>query len=212
MYCYKAHPLCDAETGLPVAVVITTGSRNDSPLLPKLIDQAPADYAWFGPAVCVGDRGYDAGSNYALLLERNIAPVLRKRDLKPGKLYYGVYADDGVPTCSDGTPLDYVRTDADTGCYVYRLSADCLTDGGGCLRRKVSRRVKGYRVCGDAVWVDPQANIRLFGYPYRRNSPERLPYRQLRGSVERMYSVWKGSSVLERRCDRGLAKAQAGYC
>ena len=105
VYCYKAHPLCDAETGRPVAVAVTTGSRNDSPLLPKLIDQAPADYAWFGPAVCVGDRGYDAGSNYALLLERNIAPVLRKRDLKPGKLYYGVYADDGVPACSDGTPL-----------------------------------------------------------------------------------------------------------
>ena len=148
MYCYKVHTLCDAGTELPIAIVVTTGSQNDSPLLPKLIDRAQADYAWFSPEVCAGDRGYDAGSNYALLLTQGIAPVLRKRDLKSGRLHYGVYTGDGVPTCSDGTPLDYVRPDADTGCYIYRLSAECLAGGGRCSLRKVRRSVKGYQPKG----------------------------------------------------------------
>ena len=59
------------------------------------------------------------------------------------------------------------------------------------------------------MWIDPQANVRLFGYPYRRNSPDWWAYSDLRGSVERMYSVWKGGSALERHCYRGLAKVRA---
>ena len=167
------------------------------------------DHAWFGPTVCAGDRGYDSGSNYARLLDLGIAPVLHKRDLMAGELHYGVYTGDGVPTCSDGTPLEYVRTDTDTGCYVYRLSDECLAGGGNCLRRKVRRSVKGYQVKDNEVWVDPQANVRLFGYPCRRGGREWLDYSGMRGGVERMYSVWKGSSALERHCYRGLAKVRS---
>ena len=71
------------------------------------------------------------------------------------------------------------------------------------------RSVKGCRVCGDEVWVAPQANARLFGYPYRRNITEWRAYSDLLGSVERMYSVWKGASALEGHCYRGLAKVRA---
>ena len=57
--------------------------------------------------------------------------------------------------------------------------------------------------------MDPQANVRLFGYPCRRGSREWLDYSGMRGGVERMYSVWKGSSALERHCYRGLAKVRS---
>ena len=40
VFCYQAHTLCDMGTELSLAIVVTTGSRNDSPLLPKLIDRA----------------------------------------------------------------------------------------------------------------------------------------------------------------------------
>ena len=128
------------------------------------------------------------------------ARVLRKRDLKPGKLRYGVYTGDGAQTCSDGTPLDYVRTDADTGCYVYRLSDDCLGGGGGWTApgARCSRSVKGYRVCGDEVWVDPQADVRLFGYPYRWDNPEWREFNLMRGSGEDVFGV-------ERRISFGAA-------
>ena len=206
---YKAHTLCDAATGLPIAIVATTNSAGDSLLPPELVDTALVSYDWLDPAACSADRGYDAVKHYSCLLELNIAPVIRKKRVGRGRLHYGVYTNDGVPTCSDGAPLEYVRADGDAGCYVYRLSDECLAGGGGCFRRKARRSVKGYQVEGDEVWVDPQSDARLFGYPYRRSSPEWRELYRMRESVERMYSVWKGTSVLERHCYRGLAKVLA---
>ena len=40
-----------------------------------LVEQIQADSDWFCPVVCAGDRGYDAGTNYALLPELGVAPV-----------------------------------------------------------------------------------------------------------------------------------------
>ena len=59
------------------------------------------------------------------------------------------------------------------------------------------------------MWVDPQSDVRLFGYPQRRGRVAWLELILLRGSVERMYSVWKGASGLETHCCRGLAKVRA---
>ena len=70
--------------------------------------------------------------------------MLRKRELPKDRLHCGVYTGDGVPTCTDEVPLEYVCTGADTGCYVYRLSDDCVSASGDCLRRKARRNVKGY--------------------------------------------------------------------
>ena len=160
---YKAHTLCDAATGLPISIVVTTNSAGDSLLLPELVDTALASYDWLDPAACSADRGYDAVKHYSYLLELNIAPVIRKKRVGRGRLHYGVYTNDGVPTCLDGAPLEYVRTDGDACCYVYRLSDECLAGGGGCFRRKARRSVKGCQVVGDEVWVDPRgcAAVRL---------------------------------------------------
>ena len=57
--------------------------------------------------------------------------------------------------------------------------------------------------------VDPQDDVRVFGYPHRRGSAAWLEFSLLRGNVERMYSVWKGASGLEAHCYRGLAKVRA---
>lgn len=51
------------------------------------------------------------------------------------------------------------------------------------------RSVKGYRVCGDEVWIDPQADVRMFDYPYRRGNAEWREFSLMQGSVKRMYSV-----------------------
>ena len=41
---YKAHTLCDAATGLPISIAVTTNSAGDSLLLPELVDTALASY------------------------------------------------------------------------------------------------------------------------------------------------------------------------
>ena len=69
---------------------------------------------------------------------------------------------------------------------------------GNAFRRKVRRSAKGYRVCGDEVWVDPQADVRLFGYPYRWDNPEWREFSLMRGSGEDVFSV-------ERRIGFGAA-------
>ena len=42
MFCCKAHTLCDAATELPIDVALTAGNQGDSPMLPLLLEQAPA--------------------------------------------------------------------------------------------------------------------------------------------------------------------------
>ncbi len=61
--------------------------------------------------------------------------------------------------------------------------------GLDCPRRKVRRSVKGYRVCGDEVWIAPQADVRLFAYPYRRGCPERREFSLMRGSGADVFGV-----------------------
>ena len=58
-----------------------------------------------------------------------------------------------------------------------------------CFRRKVRGSVKGYRVCGDKVWVAPQADVRLFGYPYRWDNPEWREFSLMLGSGEDVFGV-----------------------
>ena len=98
-----------------------------------------------GVRVSVMEPGGDASANYALLPEPYIAPALCKKELSRGGPRYGVYTDDGVPNGSGGAPLKYGGGDADTGCYAYRLSGDCVSNGGDCLRRKLRSSVKGYQ-------------------------------------------------------------------
>ena len=125
--------------------------------------------------------------------------MLRKRDFKPGKLRYGVYTDDSADLFGRNTP----------GLCPYRFAYGllCLSVVRrlygwwrwlDCFRRKVQRSVKGYRVCGDEVWVDPQADVRLFGYPYRWDNPEWREFNLMRGSGEDVFGV-------ERRISFGAA-------
>ena len=67
---YKVHMVADANYGLPLAHIVTTAKRNDSPELPSVIARAEALYPWFRPTVAVADRGYDSRSNHEYLLQK----------------------------------------------------------------------------------------------------------------------------------------------
>ena len=166
VFCCKTHTLCDAATKLPLAVALTAGSRGDSPMLPLLLEQAQADYDWFRPAVCGGDRGYDASANYARLLEMDVASVLRNGELSRGRLHCGLYTGDGVPTYTDKAggpvtglrpwygvptytdkaPLEYVRADAErVAMFISCPMTVCLLAAIVCgARRRAASRAVGW--------------------------------------------------------------------
>ncbi len=54
---YKVHAVADVKHGIPLAQIVTSGNRNDSPLLPKVMEKAQAFYPWLKPKIAVGDRG-----------------------------------------------------------------------------------------------------------------------------------------------------------
>ena len=51
---YKVHAVADVKHGIPLAHIVTSGNRNDSPLLPKVMEKAQAFYPWLKPQIAVG--------------------------------------------------------------------------------------------------------------------------------------------------------------
>ena len=82
---------------------------------------------------------------------------MRKKERPKGRPNYGIYTKEGVPTGSDGAPLKYGGGDADTGCYVYRLS-------GNCLRRNV-KEARRRRILGCRLRNQQNPGIRLLETP-----------------------------------------------
>ena len=66
---FKAHVSCDAESGLPLRVRLTTGNRHDSPLLPELTSGLQAK-------AVVADAGYDSEKNINHILSMNAFPAI----------------------------------------------------------------------------------------------------------------------------------------
>ena len=190
---YKVHMVADANYGVPLAHVVTTAKRNDSPELPNVIARAEALYPWFKPSVVIADRGYDSTANHEHLYQKGIAPVIHiRRSQAHNGLHEGIYTKKGVPTCLGQVPMEYVRSDPKMG-HLYK----CRREGCHLATRP------GVHHCSDEVWEDPTRNIRLFGV-LRRDSEEWKALYAKRQAIGRVFKSMKESRRLERHCVRGL--------
>ena len=190
---YKAHMVADANYGVPLAHLVTTAKRNDSPELPAVIARAEALYPWFKPSAVIADRGYDSTANHEHLHGKGIIPVIHIRRSKGhAALYNGIYTEQGVPTCLGQIPMEYVRSDPEKG-HLYRCKGCHLADSMS----------GGIRHCDSQVWEDPSQDIRLFGV-LRRGSSEWKGLYIKRQAIERVFKSMKESRRLERHCIRGL--------
>src|ERR1035438_10338514 len=84
----KRHLICDGQ-GVPLAIQLTGGYRNDSHQALSLVDAIPALQGARGrprgrPDCVLGDRGYDAEAIRQGLRDRRIIPFLAKRNTEHG--------------------------------------------------------------------------------------------------------------------------------
>ena len=193
---YKLHMMVDAKYGIPLAQLVTTAKRNDSPLLPAVVEKARETFPWLQLKAVMADRGYDASSNHHYLHGEGVLPIIlqRRTSHRQDGLLDGIYTTEGVPTCLGKVPMEYIRSDPIKG-HLYR----CRT--GGC--HLVDSRVGMTRHCKDETWEDPTTNIKLFGV-IRRDSPEWKALYAKRQTIERTFKSMKESRRLERHCVRGL--------
>ena len=191
---YKVHMIADANYGLPLAHIVTTASRNDSPELPMVFAKTEGLYPWFHPSAVIADRGYDSAANHEFLRGKDALPIIHIRRKARGELYEGIYTKKGVPTCLGQIPMEFVRSDQERG-HLYRCNPK------GCRLAGSTRG--GIRHCDTEVWEDPTTNIRLFG-AIRRDGPEWKALYVKRQSIERVFKSMKESRRLERHCVRGL--------
>ena len=98
---YKVHMIADANYGLPLAHVVTTASRNDSPELPAVFAKTESLYPWFHPSAVIADRGYDSAANHEFLRGKDALPIIHIRRNPRGALFEGIYTEKGVPTVLD---------------------------------------------------------------------------------------------------------------
>jgi len=189
---YKCHTITDAE-GYYITDIFTTGSRHDSPMLPKLVNKARRMYGdKFDPRTASADKAYDSRENHEFLHSEGIAPLIPIKKMPKSKLRHGKYTDDGVPTCH-GLVMEYVSTDINTRKHLYRCPVDNHIPEGQMLP------------CAGEVEVDPEDDIRLFGGAIRRGSPEYDEKYKGRYGVERLYAWWKIGRALEGHYFRGKA-------
>lgn len=186
VYGYKMHLLVCAKYEVVLAVIITPANVNDSPLFKELIKECRREYAWFGPRVVIADRGYDSGPNNVLIHSLGWAPVIHKR-VSDSEREGGIHNALGVPRCIGAKEMEFMRTDEETGCHLYRCPAE------GCeLRDKAGWS----RYCDYEVWEDPEEDIRLFGGRIRRASAEWKEEYKKRWSEEHFNGRVKGNRTL----------------
>ncbi len=117
-YGYKLHAAVCTTTGLPVAWETHTAKDAEVPVVPSLLDKI-ADYG-ITPAVCIADKGYDAGSFYEACEACNVRPVAPLRQTR--KVAAGEHLP---PTCEHGT-WTFAGSDAMRGAAKYRCpSGEC---------------------------------------------------------------------------------------
>ena len=85
--------------------------RNDSPLLPQLVERAETLHGWFGPTAAMADRGYDSRANHEFLIARDTLPIIHiRKSSGTNKLYEGIYTEKGIPTCLGQVPMEYLTS------------------------------------------------------------------------------------------------------
>ena len=195
---YKMHLISDATHGVPLAFTITPANENDSTQLPAALRKTLAAYPWMEPGCLLADRGYDSLANHQLLVGLGMIPVIhiRKPTAQDG-LYDGIYTAEGKPTCLGQQPMEYVRTDPETGAHLFRCQA------GGCPLK--TKGTKAVIHCDTEIWEDANANLRVLGPLPRFTEAWKRLYR-LRMSIERIFRSLKHSRGLEGHCVRGLRK------
>ena len=134
---YGVQLVVDANHGLPLALRVTTGARNDSPqFIPTMEEFESLN---LDTRVVTADRGYDSDDNSDWLHERGIAPVIHIRvwgddDTHTRDWYSSGFAADGTPLCECGIEREFLRTD-DRGFHIYAASPE------GCLNRKPNGQI-----------------------------------------------------------------------
>ena len=179
---YKMHTLADADHGVPLGFIVAPGNVNDGQVFTPVINKAMDNLAWLKPNYVIADRRYDYKKCYQAAEERGIVPIIHIRDTK-GKNSSPVYDPvAGDPTCLGKKPMEYVRTDPETGHHLFRRAK------GGCHLKPKSNGA--WRYCDTDVWEDPMENLRIVGI-VARQSPEWSWHYKKRQSVERLFSGLK---------------------
>ena len=185
---YKSHVVADADYEIPLGHILTQGNSSDAKMFTKTIDKVRRDNLWLRPDYVIGDRGYDSLANHEAAVQRGMKPIVhirnsKRKDRTP--LYDPVA---GAPTCLGQKPMQYVRTDPDTGYHQFRCP------GGGCDLKDSFAGARTY--CDDAVWEDPYENLRIVGVVARQSEEWKHEYKK-RTSIER----WNGSAKESRLFD-----------
>lgn len=197
-YGYKMHLISDATHGVPLAFIVTPANVSDTTILPDLVRKVLDTYPGMEPKVLLADRGYDSLENHEFLVGLGIIPVIhiRKPTAHDG-LYDGLYNAEGKPLCMGQVPMDYIRTEPETGAHLFRCRE------GGCPLKKEG--TKAVTHCDSEVWEAADANLRVLGpLPRFTEAWKRLyPHRM---SIERTFRSLKHSRGLEGHCARGMRK------
>ena len=107
----------------------------------------------------IGDRGYDSAKNHDAAAERDTIPIIHIRvNQEKAPVYNNV---SGSPNCLGNVPMEYVRTDPETGHHLFR----CPTKG--CWLKEEGN--KGWRHCDTELWEDPMDNLRVVGVVARQS-------------------------------------------
>lgn len=201
---YKLHMMGDANYGIPLASVVTTGNRNDSQEVATLMEKAKLLHRrWhFSPSVAIADKGYDSAAIHRLLWrDHHVVPIIPVRS-RPGNdprdLYDDIYNREGVPLCLGMVPMEYKGTDQQ-GRRVYQCRES------GCDLK--DSYLGGIRHCDTVFRFDPSSNLRLFGVVRRSSRRWKQLYRK-RQSIERTFKSLKQSRRLEQHCHRGLRQVR----
>ena len=195
---YKMHMVSDATHGVPLGFTVTPANAGDSTELPVVVRKVLDTFSWLHPGALLADRGYDSQVNHEFLVSQGIIPVIHIRKPTAGDgLYDGVYSSEGKPVCLGNVPMDYVRTDPETGHHLFRCCAD------GCPLKSSGTRAITH--CDTEVWEDPETNLRVLG-PLPRFLPAWKRLYRLRMSIERIFRSLKHSRGLEGHCALGLRK------
>ena len=198
LFGYKVHMVADANHGVPLEFLVTPGNASDSPLLPPLLEQLVQTHLWVKPKVVIGDRGYDAQTNYAAVAHHGAVPIIHIRHTgTDGHPDEGIRTKCGIPSCEGWRTMAYVRTDPQTGHHLFRCPDEA------CHLRQVASG--GDLDCRSEVWVRPWDNLREVGYVLR-GSDEWVEYYSKRQAVERIFRSLKGSRNLEGHRHRGQAR------
>ena len=228
---YKVHLVVDADYELPLAYTVTRASANDSPELPKLLENLDATHPQLleRATALSADKAYDATHHHEELWETyDIKPVIdvrncwneqphQPRQLFPERVDTIFYTAQGHVVCrcrdlpgprhapdplDNYEPMVYQGFEADRGCLKYRCPA--AARGVECTQRDLCNQGR-HSAHGRVVRVPLDYDRRLFTPLARDSKAWRREYNK-RTSVERVNSRIDGSFGFERHTIRGLKK------